>query len=245
MPPPGRMVPPRAPRPAKRQVALLGGASMLLLTCIGLLVWAWQEEESARAKLARAIPAGYGVHSPLVEPPESSAGARAVPAAALPAASIREITPGEPADRAASADAALVDEQDQTGNVAFAEESGQFATAAGAAALDPGLLIARGDDYFARSDVVSARLFYQRAAEAGSAAAAAAMAKTYDPNTLDRRAIRGASPDPLAALDWYRKAADLGDASANTGTEELLRRLQREAADGDARAREILGRALR
>ena len=41
--------------------------------------------------------------------------------------------------------------------------------------------VARGDELFAVGDVASARLFYQRASEAGNAKAALRMGETYDP----------------------------------------------------------------
>lgn len=59
-------------------------------------------------------------------------------------------------------------------------------------------------------DLSGARLFFERAAASGSAAAARAMAETYDPRLLAERRVVGFSPDPVAALAWYRRAAALG-----------------------------------
>ncbi len=82
-------------------------------------------------------------------------------------------------------------------------------------------LLSRGDALFAVGDVSAARLFYERAAEGGSARAAAAAGKTYDPAFLATIKARGMEPDPKAAADWYRTAAGRGDAEAP----QLLRRL--------------------
>jgi hypothetical protein len=106
--------------------------------------------------------------------------------------------------------------------------------------LDPAMLIGRGDVFLQQLDVASARLFYRRAAQEGSAAGALAMAGTFDPITLDRRPIRGVRPDAAAALKWYRKAAELGDTNAKQRTAELIARLQSDAARGDPRAAAIL-----
>ena len=62
----------------------------------------------------------------------------------------------------------------------------------------------------ALSDIAVARLTYQHAADAGSATAATALAKTYDPNY----APPGSTPDTAQATDWYQKAIALGDPQA-------------------------------
>jgi TPR repeat protein len=76
------------------------------------------------------------------------------------------------------------------------------------------LLLRRGDVMLALGDVASARLLYTRAASAGDARGTFGVAKTYDPNTLSQIGARGIQADPAVAADWYRKALDLGDASA-------------------------------
>lgn len=71
-------------------------------------------------------------------------------------------------------------------------------------------LIARGDEMLARGDVSAARLLYARAADAGSAAAAQAMVRSYDPAALAARGITGIRSDPAAAAQWSRRATELG-----------------------------------
>jgi hypothetical protein len=85
-------------------------------------------------------------------------------------------------------------------------------------------LLARGDDLLATGDVAAARLFYQRAAELGSAAAATAVGHTYDPAVLELLRVRGARGDAQMAAEWYRKAIAAGDRQAEIRLKRLLAR---------------------
>jgi len=78
-----------------------------------------------------------------------------------------------------------------------------------------------GDTKLESGDVAAARTFYQRAAQAGNGAAAAAIGRTFDPNVLARMGPVDIEPNPPLAAFWYRKALALGDRSA----EPLLRNL--------------------
>ena len=69
-------------------------------------------------------------------------------------------------------------------------------------------------------DVSAARLLYQRAATLGSARAATAVGKTYDPVFLASIHATGIPADRGAAAEWYRKGAALGD---REGTASLAR----------------------
>ena len=71
-------------------------------------------------------------------------------------------------------------------------------------------LLARGDWLFATGDVASARLLYERAADAGEARAAVRLGETFDPVYLDGSHLRGLHGDPNMAVFWYRHARDLG-----------------------------------
>ncbi len=82
-------------------------------------------------------------------------------------------------------------------------------------------LRSKGDDQLGQGNIASARLFYERAAEAGDAPAALALAATYDPEELDRLGARSVQPDPALARRWYERARQLGAAEA----EEKLKRL--------------------
>jgi TPR repeat protein len=53
-------------------------------------------------------------------------------------------------------------------------------------------------------------MFYRRAAEAGLAEAAFALATTYDPDELGRLKVVGLRSDPAIARHWYERAHALG-----------------------------------
>ena len=82
--------------------------------------------------------------------------------------------------------------------------------------------VKKGEELMAAGNVEAARLFYERAAEAGLAQGALALAATFDPDELARRqVVGGLRPDPAAAKRWYERARELGAAEAD----EPLRRL--------------------
>jgi hypothetical protein len=82
-------------------------------------------------------------------------------------------------------------------------------------------LVKRGDEQLAEGGVAQARLLYERAAEAGLAQGAMALAATYDSAELSRLGVRGLQPDRASALRWYERARQLGAGEA----ELRLRRL--------------------
>jgi TPR repeat protein len=82
-------------------------------------------------------------------------------------------------------------------------------------------LLARGDFLIAKGDVASARLFYERAAEAGQGQAALRLGESYDPAFLARVHLSGVRGDALAAARWYRRARELGTSEAATLLETL------------------------
>src|SRR5713101_6260055 len=72
-----------------------------------------------------------------------------------------------------------------------------------------------GAELMANGDITAARMMFQRAAEAGEAAGAFALAETYDPVVLRRlRLWGGIAPDVALARSWYEKARDLGSIAA-------------------------------
>lgn len=84
-------------------------------------------------------------------------------------------------------------------------------------------LASRGDAMMAIKDISAARKFYESAADAGSAAGATALARTFDPDYLAGLGVVGLQPDPATAAVWYRKAAALGDPDAETRLRTLAR----------------------
>lgn len=83
-------------------------------------------------------------------------------------------------------------------------------------------LHAKGQEQLGRGNVYPARMFFQRAAEAGLPQSALALGATYDPEELAKLKVVGLQPDIAAARRWYEKALELGAAEAA----ERLRRLQ-------------------
>jgi TPR repeat protein len=83
--------------------------------------------------------------------------------------------------------------------------------------LDPeeiDLLVKQAEKHIATGDVVAARLVFQRAAEAGDAPAALALAATYDPTVLAKLGVMGMGADVEKARAWYRMAESFGSAEA-------------------------------
>ena len=76
------------------------------------------------------------------------------------------------------------------------------------------LLIKQGEQFIASGDVVTARIVFQRAAEAGDPNAAVALGATYDPTVLARLGVVGMGADVEKARNWYQKAESLGSPEA-------------------------------
>jgi hypothetical protein len=113
-----------------------------------------------------------------------------------------------------------------------APTAGQLASAAPAPAMPESAaeqraraerLLARGEAYLANGNIMGARDFFERAADAGLAAGALQLASTYDRVELTRLKVQGVKPDVELARKWYQRARDLGA----TGAAELLMRLGR------------------
>jgi hypothetical protein len=80
-----------------------------------------------------------------------------------------------------------------------------------------GELLTRGDTFLRRGDVTSARLFYERTADAGSGEGATRMGATFDPIFLGRAGLGSTRGDPAKAQSWYRQAIDLSRAESKQG----------------------------
>jgi putative MFS transporter len=76
--------------------------------------------------------------------------------------------------------------------------------------LSAAALVARGDGLFGVGDVASARLFYERAVDAGDGQAALRLGETFDPTFLEQAHLRHVQANFDTALSWYRRARDLG-----------------------------------
>src|SRR5262249_8442610 len=65
----------------------------------------------------------------------------------------------------------------------------------------------QGGQFSAAGDVVTARIVFQRTAEAGDANAAMALGATYDPTVLAKLGVAGLGADVEQARTWYQKAS--------------------------------------
>lgn len=77
-------------------------------------------------------------------------------------------------------------------------------------------MVRKADEQIRVGDVSAARLLYRHAAESGLAAAALALAATYDEQELykNHKVIGGVKPDAKMAQFWYEKARELGSPEA-------------------------------
>jgi hypothetical protein len=85
------------------------------------------------------------------------------------------------------------------------------------------LMLKQGQEFVAAGDLATARVVLRRAAQAGAAAAAFALAQTYDPMVLAKMRTRGVDPDAAEARRWYEMAQKLGSGEAARQLERLAR----------------------
>jgi hypothetical protein len=76
------------------------------------------------------------------------------------------------------------------------------------------LLVEQGERFIKDGDIVTARMIFERAAKAGDAAAALALAAAYDPIVLAKVGVLGMDTDVEKARIWYENALSLGAAQA-------------------------------
>lgn len=91
----------------------------------------------------------------------------------------------------------------------------------GLSAADITALLQHGDSLLGTGDIVSARLFYERAAAAGDGHAALRVGATFDPAFLGRAGLGKVQADPAEARSWYSRAVDLGVADAKRQLDRL------------------------
>jgi hypothetical protein len=76
------------------------------------------------------------------------------------------------------------------------------------------VLMEKGQVLMRSGDIASARLLFQRLANAGIADAALALAATYDPQYLAQHNLIGVAGDETKARSWYQRASELGSVEA-------------------------------
>jgi hypothetical protein len=154
-------------------------------------------EISPPAALAPVPVAGSSIATPATEP---APGSSIATPAAQPVPGLSTATPAaQPAPGSSTATPAAVDVSRLS--------AGQITE-----------LLARGDSFLHSGDVASARLFYERAADAGDWQAAIRMGATFDATFLGRVGVRAVG-DPIKAQSWYRHALDLGALKADRQVE--------------------------
>jgi TPR repeat protein len=94
------------------------------------------------------------------------------------------------------------------------EQGMQYAPGVSPMNPETAALMEKGWDLVKSGDVASARLLFQRMANAGIADAALALAATYDPRHLAQHNLIGVVGDETKAHDWYQRANELGSAEA-------------------------------
>jgi hypothetical protein len=176
-------------------------------------------------RLARDALVSAGALAP---PGSAGSGAAAGPAAVMPpapaGAGSREAGTGAPDIAAAPPPGPGGVASDAGPAPAPALSAKPAAETPAAARLPPQViqaLLQRADALLAGGDVFAARLLYERAADAGSAAAATGVGKTFDPEALGRMGVVGLRSDAKAAANWYRRAVALGESEAQVLLDRL------------------------
>jgi hypothetical protein len=188
---------------------------------------------AARPSPAGDVPAGDAKGQSFAQgAPELEARA-ASPEISLPAALAPEPAPGssmatpatEPAPDSSTATPAVQPTPGSSTATSAAEPAPGSSTATPAtedvSRLSAGQiteLLARGDSFLHSGDVASARLFYERAADAGDWQAAIRMGATFDATFLGRVGVRAVG-DPIKAQSWYTRALDIGAPKADRQVE--------------------------
>jgi len=177
-------------------------------------------------------PAGAGQSSEPAATGSGTAAANTAPRAAAPPSPAIAPAPSEPVAATAQASATLPPsagaaspQPDSSPQPEALRPAAAGATDAPPPAIAPrplrrldageiAALLKRGSDLITTGDLVGARLVFQRAAEAGDAGAAFALAGTYDPMVLEKLGERGLAADIATARFWYEKAKQLGSKEA-------------------------------
>jgi TPR repeat protein len=75
-------------------------------------------------------------------------------------------------------------------------------------------LLTQGGQFLAQGNIVVARHYFLRAAEAANAKGALRLGETYDAHELARLGVVGVKPEPTQAQKWYERALELGSPEA-------------------------------
>ncbi len=207
-----------APRTA-RQSAVTNSRAKLAMIGLGVFSAVALVASASLFFLSRTHDGGIAA-----SPPPTVVAAAPAPTIAAPAP-----TPPSPA-AAATEPVPTVEAPAVSGRQPDPSPSDEKSIVAAPPALAPltpteiGELVSRGSRLLATGDIAAARVFFERAAEQGNAAAATAAGKTYDPLYLEEAHVRGIRGDPVAAAKWYRRASAAGDKDADLRMQKLIAR---------------------
>jgi hypothetical protein len=160
------------------------------------------QEQPAGQSTASKIPAG------IMPVTQSTPVPPAIPPITATPQTYSALEPGASADSSAAENKSTTPEE--ASRVASLAPTEDRATHPG----EISALVARGDSFIGAGDIASARLFYERAADAGDGSAALRLGATFDPGFLAQGGVRGIFGDRALALSWYRRARDLGNPAA-------------------------------
>jgi hypothetical protein len=110
---------------------------------------------------------------------------------------------------------------------------------AGGEEPDAEVVFAEAERMQGEGSLEDAYLLYRFAARHGQAQAALILGTGADPAYHDAETAFLPEPDAAQAYKWYSLAADAGNAEAQQRLQDLRRRVQQEAAAGDAQARRL------
>jgi hypothetical protein len=210
------------PRPSRRRSAgslKLAAGAVVCLGILALIVGAYGSKDFDNILRNHVLP--LLPHRDGSVPVEGTPGRAALPmappvAGGSSSAAVTVETPRAAAPEAAAAPVAMAPERPR---VAASSPSATPEPTGSPAPSGPRLsdeqitaLVARGDAFLSGGDIASARLFFQRAADAGDGRAAMRLAVTFDAAFLDRAGVHGVRGDPEQAAYWYRRARELGEA---------------------------------
>ena len=223
-------------RPTEEKIAVTGPAHGSLIAPGRLISpGAIMADELTAAVVASSTPTG---------PAPDSSGANLIPAPRAPLTEVATTVPDRPSavksgakpltadlglpgypvpsvSAGADGPAPTVDPPETTPNAAISVSepppSNPDATA----------LLERGDSLFRIGDVASARLFYERAIDAGNSEAALRLGGTYDPDFLAHARLGELHGDVAMAVYWYRRAGELGAKEAQTLLQAIERKNER------------------
>jgi hypothetical protein len=213
-------------RPKARMMWRLGVAAVAAALAAWVIVWLPAsrlfQHEAVQANVATtpALIAAIRPDSPQAAAPVVAAAPVAAPVVAAAPVAARD----EHEDAAASAAITLA-AAPSAAQAAAAPPPPPPAPARTMLRLDDreiAALIMRGQNFIANRDLASARLVLQRAADAGSANAALALASTFDPLVIKSLGATGGEPDVALARKWYQKAIELGSTAASQQLAKLV-----------------------